>query len=132
MPDGGETIVELETTAPQSSFATILDFTDSLAGASSGQPEEGVSVGWDEVRVESIDDDSIKLTWSDYPIANTYGVQIVIGYDGTFGIQVARPMPTTDTDSIALDRVLVLDFHVAVPLTDVAASIGPSLDTPTS
>ena len=72
----------------------------SLAGAATGHPADGVSVGWDEVRVESIDDDSIRLTWSDYPIASEYAVMIAIDEDGRFGIQVIRPLrPPTRTRS---------------------------------
>ena len=130
--DGSETYVELETRGGQTPRALVKDLTDSLAGAATGHPAEGVSVGWDEVRVESIDDDSIRLTWSDYPIANEYAVMIAIDEDGRFGIQVVRPAPTTDTDTVALDRVLVLDFHVAVPLSDIDAGVQPSLDTGTS
>jgi hypothetical protein len=128
-PTGQETYVELRTHAAAPSRALVRDTSDSLAGATSGDPAEGASVGWDEVRVESIDDDSLKLTWTDFPIANEYSVLVAMGEDGRFGIQVVRPAPTTDTDTIALDRVLILDFHVAVPLTDVVAGIQPSFDT---
>lgn len=123
-PDGMETIVELDTVGGGPVKALVKDESGSLAGASSGDPAEGVSVDFDDVRVEAIDDDSIRLTWSDYPAPNEYPVLITIGDDGRFSIAITRPEPTGTTDAIALDRELVLDFHVAVPVTDVDATIG--------
>lgn len=122
-PEGMEVIVELETMGGGPVKAIVKDESGSLAGAKSGQPADGVSVDFDDVRVEAIDDDSIRLTWSDYPAPNEYPVLVTIGDDGRFSIAITRPEPTEATDAIALDRVLELDFHVAVPVSDVDATV---------
>lgn len=123
-PSGQDVVVDLETVGGGPVRAVVRDSTGRVSGASTGSPADGVSVDFDDVRVESIDGDSIRLTWSDYPAPNEYTVLVSSGEGGQISIAITRPEPSGATDSIALDRVLVLDFSDAVSPADVVASIG--------
>jgi hypothetical protein len=127
---GREIRVELETATGRPSWVVVRDETESLAGARSGHPGEGVSVDYNEVMVESIDDDTIRITWADLLVENEASVLVSIGEDGVFHIRIVRPRPDEPVDSFANDRVLILDFNVAVPIEDVNAWVQPSIDTP--
>lgn len=119
----GDIVVDLNTVGGGPVRAIVKDESGEVVGASSGDPADGVSVDFDAVRVESVDADTIQLTFSDYPAPNEYTVAVSNGADGGITIAITRPEPTETTDSIGLDRVLVLDFDGDVAAADVDATI---------
>lgn len=119
----GDIAVDLNTVGGGPVRAIVKDESGLVVGASSGDPADGVSVDFDTVRVESVDADTIQLTFSDYPAPNEYTVVVSSGPDGSVAVAITRPEPTEATDAIALDRVLVLDFDGDVTAADVDAKI---------
>lgn len=123
----GIDVVDLITVVRIDYSALVWDESDSLADASSGEPGRGASVGPDEVGIEHVDADAIRLTWTDLPIQNQVRVSISRDGDGRYVVRIVRPRPQMPTDGDAADRVLVLDFHVAVPAKDLRVEIVDTL-----
>lgn len=109
------------------STVVVWDETDSLADASSGRPGRPASVAYDKVEIDAVDDDTVRLTWSDLPIENR--VRLSIRHDdiGKFLIRLVRPRAMPPSDGVVSDRVLVLDFNVAVPAEDVDVELVESV-----
>ncbi len=113
LPEGVE-IVQLENPGGFDSSVAIWDETDSLAGASSSTPEDGATVGQNEIGIEHIDDDTVRLTWLELPRDSKSRLSIRITDDGIFELVLFRTAPHGPTDDSSTDRSLILDFHVAV------------------
>jgi hypothetical protein len=110
------------------SSVVVWDESDSLADASSGEPGRPGSVSYKEVKVVHVDDDTLRLTWADLPIDNVVRVSIRRADDGTYLVRIVRPVPQQPNDGVVTDRVLVLDFGVAIPATDVAVTLIDNLE----
>lgn len=119
--------VELENEHGVDSSVVVWDETDTMKDAYSGSPGRGATVAADELEVVSVDDDTLRLTWSDLPIGSQARASVRIADDGTWRVRVMRTRPQAPTDAIATDRVLLVDFHVAVPVEDVRVAIVDSM-----
>jgi hypothetical protein len=127
--DGMPIKVDLETENGADVYVDIVDRTGWLVGAESGTPAEGVSVEPYKVVVENVGENTLKLTWSDYPIDNALALYID-EVDGTLRLVLVQPEPRGPTDSVGSDRELILTFSSAVSADDVEAIIQDGLDTP--
>ena len=127
--DGMPIKVNLETENGADVYVDIVDRTGWLVGAESGTPAEGVSVEPYKVAVENVGENTLKLTWSDYPIDNALALYID-EVDGTLRLVLVQPEPSGPTDSVGSDRELILSFSSAVSADDVEAIIQDGLDTP--
>jgi hypothetical protein len=107
---------------------TILDYTGRLVDAKSGTPAEGVSVRTGTIEFRNLDATTLKLTWSDYPIDNHLDL-VIEWFDGKLRFMLAQPAPTGDTDSIAMDRELILKFAQPVSAGQVTSSLSEGFDT---
>ncbi len=121
--------VDLETVAGGDVYVDIVDHTGLLVDAKSGTPAEGQSVGQFELEVENIDATTLKLSWVDYPIENALGLYID-EHEGAIRFLLVQPGPTGPTDSIALDRELILSFSQPISADQVEAILQEGLDTP--
>jgi hypothetical protein len=121
--------VDLETENGADVYVDIVDRTGWLVGAESGTPAEGVSVEPYKVVVENVGENTLKLTWSDYPIDNALALYID-EVDGALRLVLVQPEPSGPTDSVGSDRELILSFSSAVSADDVEAIIQDGLDTP--
>ncbi len=127
--DGMPIKVDLETENGADVYVDIVDRTGWLVGAESGTPAEGVSVEPYKVVVENVGENTLKLTWSDYPIDNALALYID-EVDGALRLVLVQPEPSGPTDSVGSDRELILSFSSAVSADDVEAIIQDGLDTP--
>ena len=121
--------VDIETVAGGDVYVDIVDETGLLVGAKSGTPAEGQSVGQYELEVENLDATTLKLKWVDYPIENALALYIS-EHDGGLRLLLIQPAPTGPTDSIALDRELILSFSQPISADDVESFLQEGLDTP--
>ena len=131
-PDGHDAIpikVDLETVNGADVYVDIVDGTGRLVGAKSGHPAEGQSVGQYMMEVENLDANTLKLTWVDYPIDNALAL-FISEDEGGLRFVLVQPEPTGPTDSIALDRELILSFSGPVSAADVQTFVQDGLDTP--
>ena len=121
--------VDLEVVAGGDVYVDIVDETGLLVGAKSGSPAEGQSVGQYELQVENLDATTLKLKWVDYPIKNALALYIS-EHEGGLRLLLIQPGPTGPTDSIALDRELILSFSQPISADDVESFLQEGLDTP--
>jgi hypothetical protein len=123
----GVDVVELINWPGVDSSVVVWDETDTLADASSGRPDRHGRVAYDVVEAGgSVDGSTIRLTWSDLPIATRAQLSIRIDADGTYRLTLFRPRPA-ESDGVVSDRVLDLKFNVAVPAEDVDVQVVESL-----
>jgi hypothetical protein len=121
--------VDLETVTDGDVYVDIVDETGFLVGATSGHPAEGQSVGQYELEVSNLDATTLKLKWVDYPIDNALALYI-FEHEGRLRLLLVQPAPTGPTDSIALDRELILSFSQPISADDVESFLQEGLDTP--
>ena len=121
--------VDIETVAGGDVYVDIVDHTGLLVDAKSGTPAEGQSVGQYELEVENLDATTLKLSWVDYPIENALGLYID-EHEGAIRFLLVQPAPTGPTDTIALDRELILSFSQPIPADQVESFLQEGLDTP--
>jgi hypothetical protein len=122
IPDGF--VVDLDTADANDVSVVIDDPTGSIVGARSGRAGEGMSVRWNDIVVENVDEDTLRLTWTGWPIDEVITVSVAPdgeGYDLTF----TQKMPYENTDAMGADRVLIVDVATAVSAEDVSARFVP-------
>jgi hypothetical protein len=126
-PDAIETI-DLDVAIPGDVRVTVIDDGDVLAGAKSGHAGDGMSVRWYDLKVENIDDSTLRLTWVGFA-GDDESVLNVGMNDGviSLALQVAGPPP--NSDATGYDRVLVLAFDAPVNAADVQYSVQEGFDT---
>lgn len=122
---GGLVIVELDTADGNDVSVEVDDTTGALVKASSGQARDGMSVRWGEIDVENIDADTLKVTWSGWPIDEVIEVDIAADGDG-YALAFSQKLPYPNTDAMGADRVLVLDLDHAVDASEISASFSPA------
>jgi len=121
--------VDLDNVTGADVYVDIADRTGLLVGAESGTPAEGQSESPYTLRVENLDATTLKLTWVDYPIDNALALYIDES-NGGIRLLLVQPEPTGPTDSIALDRELILSFSQPISADQVEAFLQDGLDTP--
>lgn len=117
--------VDLRNATGADVYVDIVDRTGLIVEARSGRPAEGVST--DRLVVENLDPRTLKLTWSDYPIDNALALFVDRTDDG-YRFLLIQPAPTGTTDSIALDRELILRFAEPISAGDVETFLQEGLD----
>lgn len=130
--DGSDSMpikVDLENVSGADVYVDIADTTGLLVSAASGKPAEGQSAEPYTLQVENLDATTLKLTWVDYPIDNALALYID-EHEGSIRLLLVQPEPTGPTDSIALDRELVLSFSQPISADHVEAFLQDGLDTP--
>jgi hypothetical protein len=121
--DGVDT-VELINLPGVDSWVVVWDESDSLADAWSGTPDRDGPVARDVIETAgSVDQSTIRLTWSDLPIDSRAQLSIRHTSDGKYHFVLFRSTPAGPTDNVVSDRVLYLKFHVAVPVEDVVVEL---------
>ena len=107
----------------------IADHTGLLLDARSGTPGEGMSVDSYTLRVENLDQRTLKVTWVDFPIDNALGLSIDESERGV-RLVLVQPEPTGPTDAMGFDRELILSFSEPISADDVEGFLQDGLDTP--
>ena len=128
-PDAMPIKVDLENVSGADVYVDIVDETGLIVRAESGKPAEGQSVDQNTLEVENLDASTLKLTWVDYPIDNALGLH-VFEHEGRLRLLLVQPAPTGPTDTVALDRELILSFSEPISANDVDALLREGLDTP--
>jgi hypothetical protein len=124
--DAGDGVdyVELINLPGVGSSVLVWDESDSLADAWSGTPDRDGPVARDVIEAAGSDDEStVRLTWSDLPIASRAQLSIRHTSDGKYHFVLFRPTQPGPTDNVVSDRVLNLKFHVSVPAEDVVVEL---------
>jgi len=120
----GGFIVDLDTADANDVSVVIDDATGSIVGARSGRAADGMSVRWNDIVVENVDEDTLRLTWSGWPIDEVITVAVAADGDG-YALTFSQKMPYENTDAMGADRVLIIDVATAVSAADVSARFVP-------
>jgi hypothetical protein len=119
--------VQLDNATGADVYVDIVDLSGSLEDARSGTPGDGMSVAPYTLRVENVDDRTLRLTWVDFPVDNALALYI----DETGRrLVLVQPEPTGPTDAIGFDRELLLAFQAPIDAGDVEAFLQDGVDTP--
>jgi hypothetical protein len=116
--------VELTVPAGQPQTVDVIDGSGLLREATSGTPtgENGQSFPFESVVVSNLDPTTLQLGWAGYPCETLH--TLTIESDGRT-MSLKRPDCAGVTDSIGIDRILVLRFSKAVSDADVQVPIVP-------
>jgi hypothetical protein len=127
--DAGDvpTVIDLETADGHDVTVDLSEIVDLLDGAESGHPAEGMSVEPYTLKIENLDERTLKLTWVDFGIDNDLALYRF--QDGKVLVMV-QPEPNGDVDAIGFDRELILTFKDRVSADDIEGFLQGGLDTP--
>jgi hypothetical protein len=114
--------IDLVTPTGNDVAIVLDDATGDVVAANVAATMDGVSVGWDEVRVENVDASTLRLTWAGAPLDgdDRLGVR---SSEGQYRLDVARAAAPSIAGAIGFDRVLLLRFGAPLRAADVAVSI---------
>ena len=121
-PTPGSLHVDLTVTAGQPQTVDVVDRSGLILEANSGTPSDqgGQSFPFDAVEVSNIDATTLQLAWAGYPCKTDH--TLTVESDGRT-MALERPACDGDTDTIGLDRILILTFSSPVAAEDVAVSL---------
>ena len=119
--------VDLDNATGADVYVDIVDNSGTVVGAVSGTPGDGVSVEVYTLKIENIDERTLRLTWIDYPIDNA--LTLYINGDASRFVLI-QPEPTAETDAIGFDRELILTFDHDISAADIEANLQDGIDTP--
>lgn len=101
----------------------VWDETDGLLAASIDRIDGDPSVGPDTVVVVNDDADRLRVIWADPEASTSARVSIRMADNGRYQLRLLRERPQAPTKPATLERVLVLEFGVAVPADDVDVEV---------
>jgi hypothetical protein len=131
--DGGEDAipitVHLDTNTAADVYVDIVDRIGILGEAVTGHPAEGASIEPGVLRVENVDERTLRLSWSSWVLTGGLALALEEG-DAGYRFTLVLPEPTDSTDAMAVDHMLLLTFDEPVSAQDVEAIIQDGADTP--
>jgi hypothetical protein len=125
--DGSKT-VELDIATPHDVAVKVDDTTGTIVDATTGRAGDGMSVRWYDLKVENVDDRTLRLTWVGFG-ADDEVLLRVAEVDGLIDLLLVQPGPYPNSDGLGFDRVLDLEFASPVNAADTLYSIQSGLDT---
>ncbi len=118
--------VDLETRTGHDVSIDIVDDTFSVVDAESGTPTASASVEPYTLKVENIDDHTLRLIWVDRPGDN----RLALFIDREAGrFVMVQPEHDTEGDAILHDRVLILTFRDTIDAGQIETFLQEGLDT---
>jgi hypothetical protein len=97
--------VDLVNATDDNVYVDIVDQSGKLVSARSGQPGDGASVATGTIKVENVDAQTLRFTWTDIPGDNA--LALYIDKTATHFVLV---QPEHAGDSIPFDRILIMKF----------------------
>jgi hypothetical protein len=111
-------LVDLTVPEGQPQTVDVFDASGKLVVARSGSPtgETGQSFPFDSVEVTNIDATTLQLGWAGYPCKTDH--QLLIELDPKV-MTLLRPACAGTTDTIGVDRILILQFSEPIDASSV-------------
>jgi hypothetical protein len=113
-------LVDLTVAAGQPQTVDVIDESGTLLEASSGSPTDGQGFPSDSVEVTNIDATTLQLGWAGFPCRTDH--ELRIGSDPRV-MTLIRPPCEGVTDSIGVDRILILRLSEPIFAAEVAITI---------
>ena len=127
-PTDGATQIPLENLTGHDVFIAVDDDTGTIVDVQSGTPGDGMSVRWLDVKVENIDDDTLRVVWVGLPRDEVVYLYVST-VDDKVRLRFVQDGPPPYSDAIGFDRIVELSFDHPVRSEDVLTSIQEGLDT---
>ena len=121
-PTTSDIAVPLKNLTGDDVSVVIDDETGTIDIATSGNPGDGMSVRWFDVKVENIDADTLRVVWVGLPRDEVVRLTIT-DVDGTVHFDFIQDAPPANSDALGFDRVLELSFDAAVRSEEVITSV---------
>ena len=124
----GSKSVKLDIATDHNVYAKVEDATGKVVDARSGRAGDGMSVPWYDIKVENLDDDTLRLTW--VALGNDDPVKVrIFEVDGVLNLVVLQAAPPPNTDTLGYDRIIELDFDGLVKAEDFDTEFIRGMDT---
>ena len=121
IPGSSSWVLDLDVASVGRVVLIVHDETGAVIDVRSGRGADSVSVPWGQVKVENIDAETLRVTWPGLPRAEELSLVITERGDGVL-LDIVQETPPSDSDSIALDRVLIVAFDRPIRSEDVVAT----------
>jgi hypothetical protein len=119
-------VVVLDTIDDHDPRVSIDDQSGRLVAARSGHAGDGMSVTWNDAKVDQIDPTTVQVTWVGFPGEEL--AALTVDVDGGHPVLVFdQKAPYANTDALGADRVLILTFDRPVAAADVEIAF-PSVE----
>jgi len=119
-PASAGILVELVVAAGQPQTVDVIDESGKVLEATSGSPGDGQGFPSDAVEVKNIDATTVQLGWAGFPCRTDH--DLLIGTDPLV-MTLVRPPCEGVTDSIGVDRILILRFSEPIVAADVSITL---------
>lgn len=127
-PADGIFDVALDTLDEHDVTIVVDDATGTIVKASTGTPDDGMSVRWFDLKVENVDAKTLRLIWVGLPVDEAMQLSVTRN-DGKLHLRFVQASPPMYSDAMGYDRNLVVAFDQPVSAGDVTFSFEASLDT---
>ena len=97
------------------------DESGSLSGVAVASLDGSSAVAAGELLVEQVDDDSVRVSWSDTELAGRGRLSVRRAPDGTYLFILVRDVRQAANPSVPVVRHVVLDFTVAISTEEIEA-----------
>jgi hypothetical protein len=107
-------------------FVMVKDEVDAVVDARTGHAAEGMSVDFNDMKVENIGPSTLRLTWVSWGVDDKIDLNVGM-VDGQLKLSLVQAGATPTTDATGHDRVLDLELGFAVDAADVLTSVQSGL-----
>ncbi len=121
IPGSASWVVELDVASVGQVVLIVDDETGSVVDVRSGRGADSVSVPWGQVKIENVDAETLRITWPGLPRAEELSLVVTAQGEGLI-FDFVQEAPPADSDSIALDRVVIIEFDRPIRSEDVVAT----------
>jgi hypothetical protein len=121
-PSTGLGSIKLRNATNHDVVLQVHDQTDTLTGAVSGKPGDGMSVRWHDALVKNANQHTILVTWVGLPQDDTLDLGVAI-VDGQLHVTIVQAGPVANSDAMGEDRVVALTFDRAIKADDVFVEV---------
>jgi hypothetical protein len=121
--------VKLDIATDHDVFVMVQDEISRVVDAKTGRAGDGMSVRWNEMKVENTGPSTLRLTWVGFAADDKLVLNVGEALGGKVNLTLVQVGPPPNSDATGYDRVLVLEFGSPISADDVQYAIGDGLDT---
>ena len=121
--------VKLDIATDHDVFVMVQDEISAVVDARTGRAGDGMSVRWNDMKIENIGPSTLRLTWVGFAADDKLVLNVGEGIHSKVNLTLVQVGPPPNSDATGYDRVLVLEFGSPVSADDVTYSIRAGLDT---
>lgn len=121
--------VKLDIATGNDVFVMVQDEIGAIVDARTGRAGDGMSVRWNDMKIENTGPSTLRLTWVGFAADDKLVLNVGEGLHAKVNLTLVQVGPPPNSDATGYDRVLVLEFASPISADDVTYSIQSGLDT---